>query len=157
MRETDLIARPGFPQIVARRELPVPRSSVFRAFIEPDLLSRWIGPDNLETTVEILEPRHGGRWRYVHRDGLGNTYVFHGVYHGDPTEERIVQTYEFDSEPGVVYLNTIDLDQIVGGTLLSQATVFQSVDHRDRYLRTGAAAAINHSFSRLEALLLAEN
>jgi uncharacterized protein YndB with AHSA1/START domain len=125
---------------------------LFRAHTEPDLISRWLGPDFLETTVDVLEPRDGGRWRYTHTDRDGVRYTFHGLYHGDPTPERIVQTYEFDRQPGSVYLNTITLEPRGSGTLLRQNTVFQSVEDRDGYVRGGMERGVHASMTKLDAL-----
>jgi hypothetical protein len=44
--------------------------------------------------VDRYEVRNGGTWRYTQSDGEGNTYGFHGVFHGDPSPDAIVQTFE---------------------------------------------------------------
>jgi uncharacterized protein YndB with AHSA1/START domain len=151
--KTQFTAEPGVPQILIVRRFDAPRELVFRAHVDPDLLVQWLGPTWLVTTVDRLEARDGGRWRIVHRDPDGGTYIFHGVYHGDPCPERIVRTYEFDNAPGPVYLDTITLEDLDGATLLRQNTVFQSVEDRDRYLVTGAEAGVRESMQRLGALV----
>jgi uncharacterized protein YndB with AHSA1/START domain len=152
MTKTEIVAEPGVPQVVITREFAASPRVLFRAHTEPDLISRWLGPDFLETTVDVLEPRDGGRWRYTHTDRDGVRYTFHGLYHGDPTPERIVQTYEFDRQPGSVYLNTITLEPRGSGTLLRQNTVFQSVEDRDGYVRGGMERGVHASMTKLDAL-----
>jgi uncharacterized protein YndB with AHSA1/START domain len=149
----EIVAEPGVPQIIVSREFDASPEALFRAHTEPDLLVQWLGPRWLETTVDVLEPRHGGRWRYTHTDPGGGRHSFHGFYHGDPTPERIVQTYEFDREPGRVYLNTITLERRGSRTLLRQNTVFQSVEDRDGYVRAGMDKGIHAAMANLDALV----
>jgi len=153
MSQTTFVAEPGVPQFIVTRRFSAAPDLVFRAHIEPRLLERWLGPKTLSMTVDVLEPHHGGRWRYRHRDGHGNEYVFHGLYHGTPSAAGIVQTYEFDRQPGVIYLNTIHFDPAETGTVLRQNTVFQTVADRDGYIDGGAESGYGQSMERLENLL----
>jgi uncharacterized protein YndB with AHSA1/START domain len=142
------------PQILVARWFDAPPGLVFRAYTEPDLLAQWLGPQWMDTVVDHLDARDGGRWRISHLDADGEAYTFHGIYHGDPRPERIVRTYEFDNEPGPVYLETITMEDLDGSTLLRQNTVFQSVQDRDRYLGGGAQNGVCESMERLDALLV---
>jgi uncharacterized protein YndB with AHSA1/START domain len=153
MTSTEIIAEAGVPQIIVLREFDASPMALFRAHTEPDLLARWLGPTSLTTTVEQLDPRHGGRWRYTQTDGRGVGHSFHGLFHGDPTPERIVQTYEFEDQPGPVYLNTITLEPRGRRTLLRQNTVFQSVEDRDNYVRAGMEHGLRATMANLDALL----
>ena len=102
MSKTQITAEPGIPQIIITREFDAPRDLVFRAHTEPELLVQWLGPRDLAMTIDRYEARDGGTWRYVHTDAEGNAYGFHGVFHGDPSPEAIVQTFEFEGVPGHV-------------------------------------------------------
>ena len=105
MAEMEITAPPSVPQIVMTREFDAPRALLFRAYTEPELLVQWLGPRELTMTLERYEVRDGGTWRYTHRDAKGNTYGFHGVFHGTPTPEGgIVQTFEYEGAPGHVSL-----------------------------------------------------
>jgi uncharacterized protein YndB with AHSA1/START domain len=153
MTRTEIVAEPGVPQILLTREFAAPPSLLFRAYTEPDLLGQWLGPRGLIVTVDRLEPRHGGRWGYTHIDAHGERFSFHGLYHGTPTPERIVQTYEFDRQPGVVYLNIITFEPRGARTLLRQNTVFPSVADRDAYVQGGMEHGVHASMANLGALL----
>jgi uncharacterized protein YndB with AHSA1/START domain len=148
-----IVAEPGMPQIIISREFAAPRELLFRAFTEPDLLARWLGPEQLTITVNQLDPKHGGRWRYTQYDADGKGYVFHGLYHGTPSIERIVQTYEFDAQPGHVYLNIITFETDGATTILRQNTVFQTVEDRDGYLQGGMETGLRSSMARLDDLV----
>jgi uncharacterized protein YndB with AHSA1/START domain len=148
-----IVAEPGVPQVVVSREFAAPPKALLRAHTEPDLLERWYGPDFLTTTAEVLEPRDGGRWRWTQTDRTGERFTFFGLYHGTPSTERIVQTWEFDRQPGVVYLNTITFEERGTHTLLTQNTVFPSVEDRDVYVRGGMDVGLRASFAKLDALV----
>ncbi|MDA4848653.1 SRPBCC family protein [Hoeflea poritis] len=49
------------PTYVLEREFDAPRQTVWRTWTEPELLSRWYGP-NVETIVHQLDVRPGGLW-----------------------------------------------------------------------------------------------
>jgi len=99
MTTTTITAEPGVPYIEISREFDAPRDLLFRAHTDPDLLVQWLGPRRLTMTIDRLEPRDGGTWRYTHRDADGTEYGFHGVYHGTPSPDGIVQTFEFGATP----------------------------------------------------------
>jgi uncharacterized protein YndB with AHSA1/START domain len=150
----EIVAEPGIPQIIVTREFTATPALLLLVHTDPDLLARWLGPAGLETTVDWLEPRDGGRWRYTHIDRRGDRYSFHGLYHGTPSTDGIVQTYEFDRQPGRVYLNTITFDpRDDGRTVLRQNTVFQSVGHRDDYVQAGMEKGLRASLTQLDRLL----
>ena len=149
----EIVAEPGVPLVLITRRFDAPRELLFRAYTEPDLVARWLGPPGLTLTVNQLDPRHGGRWRWTHYDSDGKGFVFHGLYHGTPSPERIVQTYEFELYPGVVYLNTITFDEADGVTTLRQSTVFPTVADRDVYVEGGMETGIRASMDQLGALV----
>jgi uncharacterized protein YndB with AHSA1/START domain len=153
MSKTVITAEPGMPQIHIAREFDADRDLVFRAHIDPELLVQWLGPRNLTTTVDRYEAHDGGRWRYVQRDADGNEYGFHGVFHGNPSPDAIVQTFEFEGVPGHVCLDTVILEQRGAKTLMRSVSSFQSVEDRDGMLASGMEAGVRDSGDRLEELL----
>jgi uncharacterized protein YndB with AHSA1/START domain len=153
MAKTQIIAEPGVPQIVFTREFDAPRELLFRAHVDPELLVQWLGPRTLTMTVDRLEAHDGGRWRYIHRDADGNEYAFHGVYHGTPSLDGIVRTFEFAGTPGHVSLETVTFEDHGGRTLLRQNAVFQSVADRDSMLQSGMERGVNEGMERLDELV----
>jgi uncharacterized protein YndB with AHSA1/START domain len=141
------------PQIIITREFDAPRDLVFRAHVDPELLVRWLGPRNLTMTIDHYDARDGGTWRYVHRDTHGEEYGFHGVFHGTPTPDAIVQTFEFEGVPGHVSLATVTLEERGGKTLMRSVSSFQSVEDRDGMIASDAEEGVRDSGDRLEELL----
>lgn len=154
--KTKITAEPGSQEIIIERIFDAPRDIVFRAFVDPEAFVQWMGPRNLNMTLESFEPRDGGSWRYIHRDEEGNAYAFHGVFHEVLPPERIIQTFEFEGLPekGHVTLDTARFDETAAGqTKITLQSVFQSVADRDGMVQSGMEDGMNDSFERLEELL----
>ena len=92
MGTTNLVVEPGKPTLSMTRDFDAPRDLVFRAYTEPELVARWMGPRRLTTEIVEWDVRHGGTWRYLSREADGTAYGFRGVFHGTPTADAIVQT-----------------------------------------------------------------
>src|SRR5580658_5191718 len=153
MSKTTITAEPGIPMVIVAREFDAPRDLVFRAHIDPDLLVQWLGPRDLTTAIDRYEPRNGGTWRYVQTDAEGNTYSFHGVFHGDPSPDGIVQTFEYEGAPGHVCLQTATMAERGGKTLLRTASAFQSVEDRDAMVAADMERGVRDGGERLAELL----
>lgn len=153
MSTTRISAEPGMPQLLITRTFAAPPALLFRAFTEPDLLVRWLGPRRLTMTIDHFDARDGGTWRYRHRDADGTEYAFHGVFHGTPSPDRIVQTFEFEGSPGHVSLETVTFEERNGTTIVRQNAVYQSVTDRDAMVQSGMEAGINDGFERLDELI----
>ncbi|MCW2916716.1 MAG: Activator of Hsp90 ATPase 1 family protein [Actinomycetia bacterium] len=153
MGKTQITAVPGVPQIVITREFDAPRDLVFRAYTDPELLVQWLGPRDLTMTIDEYDVRDGGKWRYVHKDAEGNEYGFHGVFHGTPSPEGTVQTFEFEGVPGHVSLDTYTIEERDGRTLVRSVSSFQSVEDRDAMVASGMERGVHDSNERLAELL----
>jgi uncharacterized protein YndB with AHSA1/START domain len=49
-------------QVLITRIFDAPRELVFAAWIDPDQVAAWYGPEHFETERVHIEPRVGGRW-----------------------------------------------------------------------------------------------
>lgn len=155
MSKHTVIAEPGSHMVVLKREFDAPRELVFKAMTEPQLLAQWWGMRNTVTTVDKMETKHGGRWRFVDHDAEGNEYAFRGVYHEVSSPERLVYTFEFEGMPGHVLLETITFEEKDGKTVITDSSVFQSVEARDGMIEAGMESGAAESFEMLDELLVA--
>ena len=153
MTGIQITAEPGVPQVLTARTFDAPRDLVFRAFTDPDLLVRWLGPRKYTMTIERYEVRDGGTYRYVHADDAGNAFGFHGVFHGEPSPDGFVQTFEFEGAPGHVSMDTLTLEEHDGTTTVRTNSLFQSVEARDAMVQSGMAEGMNEGYDRLDELL----
>jgi len=145
---------PGKQEIVGSRMFDAPRELVFKTMTDPKLIPQWWGPRRHTTTVDEMEVRPGGRWRYVLHDPDGNENSFRGVYHDLTAPERMIYTFEWEGAPGHVLLETITLEDVGGKTKLTDLLVFQSVADRDGMVQNGMESGAKETMDRLEELVL---
>jgi uncharacterized protein YndB with AHSA1/START domain len=153
MSKINLVAEQGKQEIIITRVFDAPPALVFKTYTDPGLIPQWWGPRYLITTVDKMEVRQGGIWRFVQRDGDGNVFAFHGVYHTIAASERLVHTFEFEGMPGHVILETVTFEELDGKTRLVDQSVFQSVEDRDGMLQEGMEGGAAESMDRLAELL----
>jgi uncharacterized protein YndB with AHSA1/START domain len=154
--ETKISLDPLRPEVLVTREFNAPRMMVFQALTNPDLYARWIGPRNLTTHVETMQPCSGGAYRFIQYDMDGHIYAFHGVYHEVNFPERIVATFEYEGMPekGHVSLDTYMLEELPNlRTRLVTRSVYLSLADRDDMARQGMEAGIQESYQRLDEVL----
>lgn len=149
MTDLEFIIEPGRNDIVIKRTFDAPRDVVFKAATDPNLIPKWWGPRKLETVVDQMEVRPGGRWRFLNRDEDGNEYAFRGVYHDVVAPNRIVQTFEFEGAPGHVALETLTLEEVEGKTQYVAQALHQSVEARDAVVQSGMEAGARETIERL--------
>ena len=155
--KTRLIADPGTLEIVISRLFDVGRSALYRALTDPALIPHWCGaPEAPNTAVDLMDVRPGGSWRWRFIGPAGNAVGLHGVYHDVAAPERLVYTFEFEGVPDHVLLRTVTLEERGSHTLLTEQSVFQSVEDRDGMLQSGIKGGTVASWDRLEALLRKE-
>ncbi|GGT01466.1 SRPBCC family protein [Nonomuraea spiralis] len=153
MGDTEFVIEPGRQDIVMIRAFDAPRDVVFRAVTDPELIPRWWGPHWLDTRVEAMEVRPGGRWRFVNIDASGREYAFSGVYHAVLRPERLVRTWEYEGAPAEVALETVTLEESGGLTRYVAQSVHPSVEARDAIVRADGAKGGAQSMDRLAEVL----
>ena len=154
--KTIITAEPGKQELFIIREFDAPRELVFKAYTDPDIYVRWLGPRDLDTSLETFEPVSGGRWRFVQKDKDGNEFGFHGVNHDVTAPERIIGTFEFEGLPesGHVILETTKFEALSGGrTRVTTQSVYQSVQDRDGMVAAGMESGVVDGFERLDEIL----
>lgn len=154
--ETQIVAEPGKQEITITREFDAPRELVFRAYTDPALYVRWMGPRDLKMTLDKFEPWSGGSWRFIQHDAQGNAYGFHGVNHEVTAPERIIGTFEFEGLPerGHVILETSTFEELPGHrTRVVTQSVFRSVADRDGMVASGMERGVYDSYEQLDELL----
>ena len=143
----------GLPYVDITREFNAPRDLIHRAYTDPELVPQWLGPRGYTMDLQKWEVRDGGAWRYVQTDPTGEKWGFHGVFHGPQTEERMVQTFEFEGAPGHVSLEALEFIERDGRTLVRNHAVYQSIEARDAMIESGMEEGVNDGFDRLDELL----
>ncbi len=144
---------PSDREIVMERVFDAPRELVFKAYTDPDLIPKWWGPRKYTTTVDKMDVRVGGAWRFVQRDAGGHEYAFNGEYREIAPPGRLSYTFEFEGMPGHVLLETVTFEEQGGQTKVTVTSLFASVEDRDGMLQSGMEQGANESQDRLAELL----
>ena len=104
----------GDRQIRAERVFNAPREKVYRAMTDPELIPQWWGRHKDTMTVEELDVRVGGRWRFVSESEDGR-HGFSGVFRELEEPSRVVQTFEWDGMPGYISVDSAELEDLGDG------------------------------------------
>jgi uncharacterized protein YndB with AHSA1/START domain len=143
---------PGTQSIAFSREFEAPAARVFEAHVDADLVAQWIGPRGTQVEIRAFDPRTGGSWSYVvvGRDGQ---WPFHGSFHEVTAPDRIVQTWEYDDEPGHPSLEVFEFVDLPGErSRIDGLSVFLSVEQRD-IMAGDFDQGRDEDFERLDELL----
>jgi uncharacterized protein YndB with AHSA1/START domain len=100
------------------RVLRAPAERVYRAFLEPDAMAKWLPPYGYTCRVHHMEAKVGGTFRMSFRNfGTGGEHAFGGEYLELVPHEKIRYTDRFDDPnlPGEM-VTTVSLRQVSCGT-----------------------------------------
>ena len=103
------------------RVLRAPPERVYRAFLDPDAMVKWLPPHGYTGKVHHMDARVGGSHRMSFTNfSTGSSHSFGGRYVELTPHERIRYTDQFDDPamPGEMQV-TISLDAVACGTELT--------------------------------------
>lgn len=101
-----------------QRVLRAPPERIYRAFLEPDALAKWLPPYGFACQVHHMDARVGGNFKMSFRNfGSGNSHTFGGEYIDLLPSEKICYSDQFDDPnlPGRM-TTTIVLRPVLCGT-----------------------------------------
>lgn len=143
----------GDREIVSDRIFNAHRDQVFAAFTDPELIPEWWGPRSATTTVDKMDVRSGGDWRFVCANPDGTTDAFRGTFREILPPQRIVQTFEWEGMPGHVLVETTTFGYMGPRTKVASVSLFHTTEERDGMLAAGMETGLSESYERLEELL----
>ena len=103
------------------RVLRAPPERVYRAFLEPEAMCKWLPPHGFTATMHESDVRVGGSYRMSFANfGTGNGHSFGGAYVELKPNELIRYTDHFEDPnlPGEIEV-TVTLRPVVCGTELN--------------------------------------
>jgi uncharacterized protein YndB with AHSA1/START domain len=154
--ETQIIAEPGAQELFIIREFDAPRTMVFKAFSDPDILQQFYAPFDLSLVFNEQDYRTGGRYSWSNKKGDKIVCTFAGVIHELTAPLRIVQTSEFMDLPerGQVSLEILTFEELPDNrTKLIIHGICPSLATRDAILNSGMDKGVKDIFVKLDQLL----
>jgi uncharacterized protein YndB with AHSA1/START domain len=104
--------------VTLHRVLRTPPEKVYRAFLEPQGMAKWLPPYGFTCIVHHLEARVGGTFKMSFQNfSSGNGHSFGGEYLELVPNERIRYNDKFDDPnlPGTMHV-TVELTPVLCGT-----------------------------------------
>jgi uncharacterized protein YndB with AHSA1/START domain len=133
-----IVTTPSELEIRVERVFDAPREHVFSVWTDPELIPGWWGEN---TTVEEMDVRPGGRWRF--NTGYG---VVEGEFREVEPPERLVQTFQN-------HLQTLEFEDLGEQTKLTQTMRFETTEQRDMTMQYGVEEGAKGGFARVDAVL----
>jgi uncharacterized protein YndB with AHSA1/START domain len=140
--------------LVMERVFDAPRELVWKVLTDPARITNWWGPHGHTTTVEEMDVRPGGRWRWINHTTDGEDAPFTGEYLEVVAPERYVRTEIFDvppfnEDPGAAAIETLTLEDLGGKTRLVSRSRFPSAESLDGVLATGMIGGALQTYDRI--------
>ena len=104
--------------VTVDRLIAAPREKVYRAWLDPAVLARWMGPDGSSVVDATVDERVGGAHHVELIGPDGSYYSFVSVIEELVPDERIVLTFTFDGDGEDTLLTLTFRDAEGGGTEL---------------------------------------
>ena len=147
------ITTPGDTKVQIERVFDAPPDVLWDYYTDPELLSQWLGPHRLAMTVQEMDVRPGGSYRFTHHDTDGGEYVFFGEYREVTRPEVLEWTFNFEGAPGTS-IDRNEFQGIDGGrTRLLITSTLDSKESRDAMLESGMEVGVREGYEKLDELL----
>ena len=132
-------AAPADRVIVQKRMFDAPRELVFEMWMDPSHIAQWWGPDGFTTTVQEMEVRPGGTWRFIMHGPDGTDYDNRVVYIEVTSPSRLVFHHgsDVDDDPNQFHV-TVTFEERDGQTELTMISTFKTAEERNRVVEFGA-------------------
>jgi uncharacterized protein YndB with AHSA1/START domain len=139
---------------VLERVYAYPRELVFAAWTDPKQIGRWWGPDGFTTTVQDMDVRPGGTWRFIMHGPDGTDYHDIIVYSEVTPPERLVYVHgEQDGSEEQSFEVIVTFTEEAGGTRVVMRSLFSSPAAREAVEAFGAVELGKQTLAHLDGHL----
>jgi uncharacterized protein YndB with AHSA1/START domain len=146
-------------EMIFTRVLNAPRELVFDAWVIPEHLAQWYGPNGFTITTNTIDVKPGGRWDFIMHGPDGDDYPNKIKFLEVRKPEKLVYTHTGDGvTDDVKFRVTVSFENVEGKTKLTMHSVFDTAEELEKVVKNYGAyeAAIQH-LARLEAFLSKQN
>lgn len=155
------VTLPSDREVQITRSFRAPRTLVYRAYTEPDLVRRWMGGyPGWTMLVCDMDVRVGGKYRWRWRqDADGTEFGFQGTFRELQPPAKIVHSEAHDpgtfvvEYPGTEAMITLTFTEENGVTTVTTLIDYGSKDARDAAMSTGMTDGMEASYQLLDRLL----
>jgi uncharacterized protein YndB with AHSA1/START domain len=137
-------------EIITTRVFDAPREMVYDAWTDPQQVAQWWGPNGFTNTIQEMDVRPGGVWRFVMHGPDGKDYNNKIVYIEVARPSRIVYLHE----SGPRFQMTATFEGLGGKTRLTMRMQLDSAAEREHVVKTfGAVEGAKQTLGRLAEYL----
>ena len=156
------VTLPSEREVKVTRSFKAPKTLVYRAYTEPQLVRRWLlGPPGWSMPVCEMDVRVGGKYRWRWRsDTDAKEFGFFGMFREVVPGSRLVHTEGYDpgtvgggDYPGEGAIVTVSFTEEAGYTTVTSLIDFGSKEARDAAVATGMTDGMEQSYQLLDKLL----
>ena len=140
--------------MVLRRVIKAPRSAVWAAWLNPETLPQWWGPDGFSCRTKRIDLTTGGEWVFDMIGPDGTVYPNHHLYTEVTPEERIAYTLLW-GENGPKHADaSVSFEEIDRGTKVTLAMAFTTAAEFQDAKGFGAVELGQQTLGKLEKFVL---
>ena len=133
-------------EIVATRVFDASRELVFNMWIDPKHVAQWWGPKGFTNTIQEMDVRPGGVWRFIMHGPDGADYKNKIIYTEIVKPGRLV----YDHVSGPQFHATVTFAEKRNKTEVTMRMLFESAAQRDKVANEFAAIeGLNQTLDRL--------
>ena len=136
--------------MVLERVIRAPRSAVWAAWMNPETLPQWWGPDGFTCRTERIDLRTGGEWVFDMIAADGTVFPNHHLYYEVIPEERFGYSLLW-GENGPKHADaSVTFEEVNGATRVTLTMVFTSVAEFQQARDFGAIELGQQTLGKLE-------
>lgn len=140
--------------MVLERLIQAPRSAIWGAWMNPDMLPLWWGPDGFSCRTKRIDLRQGGEWLFDMIAPDGTVFPNHHLYHEVRPEERIAYAL-LSGENGPKHADAwVTLEALDGATKVTLGMVFTTAAEFQAAKAIGAEELGQQTLGKLERAVL---
>ena len=145
-----IFTKPTDREFRVERVFDAPIERVWATYTDATLIPQWWGDG---TTVDHMDVRTGGSWRFVSKTAEGQAFATSGEFLEVTPPTRLVQTFGMEGPYGGRHTQTIDFERVGEGTRLAITSRFDTAEERDQVVAYGAEKGAIGGWVRLDKLL----
>lgn len=154
MGETIFTVSKDALEVRAERLYKASPERLYDAYTTPEQIKQWWGPAKYKITIDKMDFRVGGAWRFIHENDQGEQFAFNGVYKELDRPHKIVDTFEFEGIPGHVLIETTTfVPQLDGTTKLTVVSRYENIEDLEGMVSMGMESGLAEGQERLAQLV----
>lgn len=154
MRKATFIVSRKDLKVVVQCTFQAPPARVFKMVADPKSVPHWWGPRRFKTTVDKMDVRAGGNWRYIVQTEDGTQFAFHGMYREVNKPKRLSYTFNVESASDVhETVETVTFEGVGDETRMTQTVEYKNLGDLEQVISSGMEERSKEAWGRLAELV----